>query len=129
MKTCDRCGGTDGRLVRYIQVSGTVRLRWQCGRCDRIALGDLPSAGEDLSVYPVARDRRGERPPCERCGVLGTEIHHWAPTALFGWPESDKWPTSYLCPPCHRLWHRVVSRGWNVRVASVLDRRESVGSG
>lgn len=46
--------------------------------------------------------------PCERCGgTAGTELHHWAPRHLF--EDADDWPMSYLCPPCHREWHKIVT--------------------
>ena len=57
----------------------------------------------DLSV--IADNRRPEL-PCAHCGALGTEEHHWAPWHLF--EDADAWPTSYLCAPCHRLWHRTI---------------------
>ncbi len=41
------------------------------------------------------------------CGSFGTELHHWAPTAVFG-AEAVLWPTAQLCPDCHREWHRRV---------------------
>lgn len=48
-------------------------------------------------------DRRGpER--CEVCSARGVELHHWAPREWFA-DECEKWPTGYLCPPCHRYWH------------------------
>lgn len=58
---------------------------------------------DDLSI--IADNRRPER-ACAHCGALGTEQHHWAPWHLF--EDADSWPTSYLCVPCHRLWHRTI---------------------
>jgi 5-methylcytosine-specific restriction endonuclease McrA len=48
---------------------------------------------------------------CVVCGNYGAELHHFAPQSLarnFGdnWP---KWPTAYLCRPCHDLWHSTVT--------------------
>ena len=51
-----------------------------------------------------------KRPSCEVCGTEGAENHHWAPSALFG-SESERWPQSYLCQPCHARWHQVVTPG------------------
>lgn len=48
------------------------------------------------------------RAPCEHCGsTAGTELHHWAPWHLFD--DANTWPMSYLCPPCHREWHKIVT--------------------
>jgi hypothetical protein len=46
---------------------------------------------------------------CEVCGSTEKiEKHHWAPWHLFG-PESEEWPTSYLCQSCHVRWHQTVT--------------------
>lgn len=56
-------------------------------------------------------------PPCERCGTPdGTQLHHWAPSAIFGWAEADRWPTSWLCPSCHSLWHQLMRQAHGVRL-------------
>jgi hypothetical protein len=102
---CDRCGGPEGRIVRYILASGAIQLRWRCSSCSRIQLGSLPHAGHDLESYPIAKDNRGSTPPCARCGTIGNEFHHWAPSALF--EDSWEWPTAYLCQDCHRRWRQV----------------------
>lgn len=45
-------------------------------------------------------------PACERCeSTEGTQLHHWAPRAIFGAIEAERWPTAYLCPACHSVWH------------------------
>ncbi|MGH9280201.1 MAG: hypothetical protein ACRD12_19135 [Acidimicrobiales bacterium] len=53
----------------------------------------------------VGTDLRLDSPPRQVCGSFGTELHHWAPTAVFG-PEATLWPTAQLCPDCHAEWHR-----------------------
>lgn len=46
---------------------------------------------------------------CEVCGsAAGIHEHHWAPFYLFG-KEAAKWPTSFLCQPCHLRWHSMVT--------------------
>ena len=77
-----------------------------CGYRDKYYLPHrtIRRAGIDPIEVPPARPRHR----CEVCGADGAELHHWAPTAIFG-SEADRWPTSYLCPACHRRWHRLVT--------------------
>ena len=42
-------------------------------------------------------------------GKMGGSAHHWAPVHLFGGDEADRWPTGWLCQPCHTEWHRLVT--------------------
>jgi hypothetical protein len=45
--------------------------------------------------------------PCARCrSTTGTELHHWAPSAIFN--DAGSWPTSWLCVTCHRTWHQAM---------------------
>jgi hypothetical protein len=45
--------------------------------------------------------------PCARCrSTTGTELHHWAPSAIFN--DAGSWPTSWLCVACHRTWHQAM---------------------
>jgi hypothetical protein len=69
----------------------------------------------------ILRDNRNFQyvEPCERCeSQAGTEWHHWAPSAIFGWWEADRWPKSYLCTTCHRIWHQMMRKagGWRLAV-------------
>lgn len=62
--------------------------------------------------------------PCERCGATtGTEWHHWAPRAIFGYVEAERWPKSWLCTDCHSLWHRVMrdAKGWRLPEGQRID--------
>lgn len=108
---CDKCWSSFGEIVRLILRSGATQLRWRCDACGRICRQSLPHAGRRLEDYPVARDDRRENPPCERCGSMGAEYHHWPPVALF--EDAWDWPGDYLCPLCHRRWH--VTTGTNGR--------------
>lgn len=66
---------------------------------DKYAWGELP----------LVADERKNAEPCVRCGSkLGTEEHHWAPKHLFH-EDADNWPKSYLCKPCHKQWHDIVT--------------------
>lgn len=44
-------------------------------------------------------------PPCAVCGEPATELHHWAPRAIFGKQEAERWPRSWLCAGHHEQWH------------------------
>lgn len=62
-----------------------------------------------LNGEELAEIERRVMPPCEVCGsVEKIEQHHWAPFHLFG-AECEKWPTSFLCQPCHVRWHQTVT--------------------
>lgn len=105
----DRC--PDGwRLIVIMQRNGQRQVRGQCTTCGVLAPGfvrldEVPNIDE----LTVLRDHRTST-PCERCGATtGVERHHWAPVYIFGWDEAEQWPTSMLCPPCHREWHRMVN--------------------
>lgn len=55
---------------------------------------------------------RGSR-ECQVCraDVAFTELHHLAPTALFGFEEANRWPTVEVCTTCHDRWHALVWPG------------------
>lgn len=82
--------------------NGYERPMLRCRRC-YATLSYPKRTAVDLS----AADGRivNEAPgACARCGRAdGAERHHWAPVHLFN--DADDWPTSLLCPGCHRLWH------------------------
>jgi hypothetical protein len=60
--------------------------------------------------------------PCARCGATtGTELHHWAPSAIFN--DADLWPKSWLCLDCHRIWHQAMRAASGVR----LPESERIG--
>lgn len=59
-----------------------------------------------LDEMPIDEDLRDHGVRCARCGVVGTELHHWAPKEWVGADEADRWPMAELCRPCHRTWHR-----------------------
>ena len=73
-----------------------------------IAKGELARRGIDVRVLRVVQ--RMDQPRCARCGARGSEEHHWAPQAIFGKEEADKWPKDFLCKACHEEWHRRVTR-------------------
>jgi|SRR5688572_4542290 len=88
-----------------IAANGRRCLRFRCTKCFGITNQDRFTGGLDLSDLPIFEDNRIGK--CERCGELGTETHHWAPTAIFG-IESHQWPTAQLCRVCHSEWHSMM---------------------
>lgn len=97
--------------VRFIRRNGISWVRLACSTCNRVVTGalsnSLPGRPRPEGL-PLWKDLSTDNPPCERCGDHGTELHHWAPKALFGVEIADLWPTSYLCRPCHREWHATI---------------------
>ena len=86
-----------------IQSDGRCAPRAYCGWCGE----KRPDPPRGSWIYEYCfKDNRQDRPPqpCERCGSgNGTQLHHWAPRAIFDDP--DDWPTGWLCPECHTFWH------------------------
>lgn len=85
--------------------SGQIKHPWycrQCGKCSTIYEPNHPHL-----IYTYVFDDRGDL-CCEKCGMPGAEVHHWAPRHLFG-DECEKWPVGYFCQPCHSKWHQIVT--------------------
>jgi hypothetical protein len=97
------------------------QVKDHCTDCGKILTGAKKATKLLALTLPVIRDNRevyGETPAvaCDHCNNLGPiETHHWAPRALFD--DAYDWPTSDLCPACHRLWHRVVTPNLSRRQA------------
>jgi hypothetical protein len=108
-----------GILLVHIATNGARHVYEGCAVCGApTAPGQWLSCDEvDAGTLPVAVDRRYQNPPCVVCGTWGTELHHWAPRAVFG-DESHHWPTAWLCPGCHADWHRRITQRESVRPAS-----------
>jgi hypothetical protein len=76
----------------------------------------------DFCFKDIRHDQTPE--PCERCGSSeGTQLHHWAPTAIFA--DADDWPTGWLCPRCHAAWHQAMRAARGHRLPS--DQLAAVG--
>lgn len=94
-------------LVAYYNSAGHKRVRLCCSQCHYTTREDLSHKklkeifGYTVDQIPIVYDNRKEH--CERCGTLGAENHHWAPSYKFS--DSHRWPTSWLCQSCHREWH------------------------
>lgn len=107
--TTDCSHARDHHELVHIFRSGARHVYRGCADCGRpLEPGRwLPNrAAGDLEV---GIDERMCNPPCVRCGAFGTELHHFAPRAIFGPEEAELWPTAYLCGGCHRYWHATIN--------------------
>lgn len=105
----DACKHSNFNYGRVISVNGAVHVRRRCTDCHKIGDASLPHAEHPfLDSYPILRDNRTSTSPCVRCGAHRTELHHWAPRALF--LDADDWPVAYLCVPCHQKWHAIINQ-------------------
>lgn len=67
----------------------------------------LVEFGADLSLIRVVEITTAER--CIRCHKRGTEVHHWAPKAIFGPADAETWPKDYLCKERMRVLKGTIS--------------------
>jgi hypothetical protein len=101
----------DQGVIEYLGYTsdGIARFYRGCRTCKApLEGGKWLKAPDDKTGVPVGFDYRLINPPCVRCGDFGTQLHHFAPKALFGRDESELWPTAWLCQGCHDYWHRTV---------------------
>src|SRR5574343_876621 len=103
-------------LHRQFTGSGAESFVWVCGACQTRNPDRSPRhfisreqvknhvTDEQIENLPTIMPRLSNR--CAKCGNRGTELHHWAPRAIFG-TDADNWPTDYLCKDCHDHWQRV----------------------
>lgn len=123
--TCKRCNKRKSvKLRRQINGGGSIVYMWYCTDCDHVADNKKPFIKKDLvqswidsgripsfEAIPIANDYSVNR-TCEVCGDNGAELHHWFPQAIaraLDISDHSSWPTSYLCKPCHDLWHTAVT--------------------
>lgn len=117
------CSGCDGlveaKLHRKIFANGAYSFPWKCPGCGKLnPFGD--SGGlwiakekvenriqpDEIDALPVIMPDLSYR--CTRCGERTSELHHWAPRAIFG-DGCEGWPKDYLCKKCHDEWHEKVT--------------------
>lgn len=113
---CKSCGTTSTvTLVRNIGTTGASYVYWECQVCGNNAMGaahwlphePIKNFGIDILTIPIKRDDRTE--VCAVCGVLGAQLHHWAPRHIFGDEVAEMWPKNYLCQTHHTFWHQMVT--------------------
>jgi hypothetical protein len=107
---CGRCRGLCEHTLSIPgwSVSGNAAQQaWaRCLRCGRMGTA-LPRGSTILDICLRDTRDRWKPEPCARCGKTdGSERHHWAPWAIF--EDAEEWPTSWLCPECHRIWHNAM---------------------
>lgn len=88
-------------IVGFIAANGTKIIRQACSVCEHTSSVSLPVKDVNFDEIRIVHDGRIHK--CERCGTIGAELHHWAPSYKF--EDSYSWPSSYLCCKCHREWH------------------------
>lgn len=93
------------QLAAYIVVrNGATQPKAFCVECGGVWGVQKGAALLDIELENRISDPDARPWPCARCGATdGTELHHWAPHAVF--EDADWWPTNYLCRQCHRFWH------------------------
>jgi hypothetical protein len=93
----------DGRVEvmqrRPVTPGSNVMHTFTLKRCER------PPAWRDLPLRVNKATRW-----CAVCGDEHVQRHHWLPVAVaqrYG-EDANAWPSSYLCPDHHQLWHKVM---------------------
>lgn len=119
---CTHDSGTE--LLALVARNGAMHVYTGCRNCHaNLENGRFhPAKNIDITVLPVGTDLRLDNPPCQVCGSFGTEVHHWAPAAVFG-TESALWPTTLLCPDCHSEWHRRMEEYYAARSPQLFRRQ------
>lgn len=123
---CSKCC-THSLIVRgYMRKASGVHERQTlcvaCGQRDSVSKWDRQPI-EDLLLRDNLNVDGSSRPdPCARCDSEGTEMHHWAPQAIFA--DADSWPTSPLCPACHREWHSKMREAKGYRAPGGINFKE-----
>lgn len=117
--TCRNCKShTHAVLHVALRQNGSTAYVWICSRCNcqNPYNGKLYIPREEVEKYltkeqldalPLMMPRLENR--CAKCGARDVELHHWAPTAIFGKDEAELWPKDYLCKNCHDKWHLAVT--------------------
>ena len=115
---CQRCNRITRQEVSCrVNANAAEHYGWWCLECNWWTLAKnggnwisketLLAHGLDLSALRVAE--RIDQPRCAKCGERGAEEHHWAPQAMFGKDEANRWPKDFLCKSCHDQWHLKVT--------------------
>jgi len=107
------------QLTVKLIMSGAKSYCWRCPQCGRqnpFKAADFFIAKEKIEAHldaatiaalPVIMPPFHTR--CAVCGGRDVENHHWAPRAIFGKDEAERWPQDNLCKTCHDEWHQRVT--------------------
>lgn len=77
------CAHPDRGPVKIRKANGLEEVRLRCPRCGEQWIGQS-NRDHDMPSLPLFKDHTGKNPPCIVCARPDTELHHFAPTALFG---------------------------------------------
>jgi hypothetical protein len=125
MKKCKHCDSENIRVGVAVISSGAIVYPWYCSDCNfvypvyvkkEIANELERTTGELVRVKTRTQEHYEKQNiviECQVCGTNGAELHHWAPRYLF--EDAENWPKSYLCVPCHKRWHNVVTPDMSTR--------------
>lgn len=108
-ESCPKCGWTNWGLVKCKNRGGIWQYFFMCDCGYRKKDYILHKTIKKLGIDPKEVQPPFPRNRCEVCGADGAHNHHWAPVAIFGDIEAEKWPRSFLCQPCHTKWHQLVT--------------------
>lgn len=113
-RVCNRV--TRQELSVQVSTNKYKHVGWHCQNCRRWQLSDdgrslwlsHKDIGIDVDTLPIASV--SDPHPCcvTDCRDTGTELHHFAPRAIYG-DDCDKHPTAYYCRKHHREWHERVT--------------------
>jgi hypothetical protein len=116
------CRHTEAYLARYV-TSTDDRICYWCPACRHIVSKEKGFTGQWIALdHPELEEINTDHLPVVNCTVLWrrcegpcqqitrTELHHTAPSALFG-EAAEQWPAFHLCRSCHERWHRILTPG------------------
>lgn len=111
IKRCN-CGSVFFWPKLYIISSGAETYPLFCKKCNSKLAHSVSKKfikNNNIQIYDQYINPKNKIKKCcvHGCINKGAERHHWAPSFLF--PDSDRWPTDYLCVHHHKLWHKVVT--------------------
>jgi len=110
---CKRCK-LEMKIFAIILANGAKMIVEKCPKCGRNADENqpyLPMRDYDWDKLPLYADYSLNSQPCcyKGCENKGTELHHFAPRALFS--DADNWPQGFLCKKHHQIWHMKTRTG------------------
>ena len=110
----ERCPHNGSHLLGHVTaVNGAKAPHKLCLMCGHLVTLRKGTGPGEFCFKDNRRDLDVQ--PCARCSsTTGTELHHWAPRAVFGFNEADRWPQSYLCVSCHNIWHQEMRKARGV---------------
>ena len=107
---CQKCNSENMGIITYHTASGSIVYPWCCIDCNKrtthyVSKKDFAIHADFLTDIVHHSEYKQI---CQVCGTIGAELHHYAPYYLFK-EECNAWPTGYLCIPCHKKWHKLVT--------------------